>query len=159
MPNSQWSGQFQFGHRWQISRIGHHLNCKLQFQSHQNLIKYRRTLDIRIKAHQHWYSFDKRKSFGKESRCCNCVVTPRSVWLLQWPCSQVGVESLVSYCIAPFRRFQLKKKYQTPAFIRPLYIGNHLGVKSVEESSRGYPWQVLGIIYFLHWLLRIQSNG
>ena len=39
----------------------------------------------------------KRKSFGKKSRCCNCVVTPRSVWLLQWPCSQVGVDSLISY--------------------------------------------------------------
>ena len=39
----------------------------------------------------------KRKSFGKKSRCCNCVVTPRSVWLLQWPCLQVGVDSLFLY--------------------------------------------------------------
>ena len=39
----------------------------------------------------------KRKSFGKKPKCCNCVVTPRSVWLLQWPCLQVGLDSLISY--------------------------------------------------------------
>ena len=95
---------------------------------HQNRILYRRTLDIRIKAHQHWYSFDKRKSFGKESRCCNCVVTPRSVWLLQWPCSQVGVDSLISY-LALFRRLELKN-------IKPLPLSGLSILAIILESSQ-----------------------